>query len=112
MLEIRLDQLVVLTPPRAAFIDATCDHLRGVWPRECATLGRSGLRAFVSTSCGRARSHGLEGEFEVRRFIELAITFGAEFDAQPWARAALEGPLGPSRIARLWTAALAELERG
>lgn len=79
----------------AAFIDAMADHLAGLWPRHCRSIGRENQRRAIQSGICRARDHGFSRRGPVRFFLELTFPLGSEFDTDPqlpWAARILVDP--------------------
>lgn len=109
MLRIREDQLDVLMPPRGDFVAQTCAHVAAIWRAECARLGPQALQQRVVAAILRARRHGFVRAGAARRYVELVMLLGAEFERLPWAHEVLARPR--PNIDTLWRAAMAALDR-
>jgi len=73
--------------------------------------------AMVRLGVERAKTHGLEAEPDIQRYLWLMLLFGSHWERDPqipWAAAALapaDGVTPSERIARLWTQAQAWRQR-
>jgi len=84
MLTIRDAQLTILrAPQRERFIDAMCQHLRHHFQEELAALDDNRLKLKVSQSLKRAATYGVTSQQDSYRYLNLAATYGWEFDQDP-----------------------------
>lgn len=83
----QMDQMRRLLVER--FENRMVEHLQRCFPRKCAALTESGVRAEIRHGIQKARDYGLENELEVCKYINLMFIFGRDFDIQeePWASA-------------------------
>jgi len=65
------------------FEDRMVAHLRSRFPEQTQKMQEPDLRAFIRDGIDRARTYGVTKEFDVRRYLECMVTFGAEFDTEP-----------------------------
>lgn len=90
MLTIRDPQLrAIARAHERRFLRRAEKHLWTTLPDECAELGAERVREIVETALVRARGYGLERDYDILRFLNLMMLFGADFDdddAYPWAR--------------------------
>lgn len=114
MLVIRKAQVEVLA--KASFAQWLENHSRRFFPAQCKELGSEGLKAFIDVSIRQAKAHGLTGGPDVCSYLDLALTFGGDFDtALPWAKAILseaDGHANAITLDRLHAAAISILEPG
>lgn len=114
MLVIRKSQEEVLA--KASFAQWLKDHSRRFFPSRCAELGSEGLKSFIDVCIRQAKVHGLTKGPDVCSFLDLAMTFGSDFDtAQPWAKSILseaDGHADAITMDRLHAAAISILEEG
>jgi hypothetical protein len=93
MLTIRNTQLQRLgQSQRAQFVDAMLVHLYNYFPGVAWLLTPAELRAKVHVTIDRAALYQLTSQQQVCRFINLAATYGWEFDRDPelsWMRSTL-----------------------
>jgi hypothetical protein len=112
VLIIREKQRIVLA--EESFTRWLVDHARRFFAPRCLELGPDGTVSFVKEVVGRARRHGLTEGPDICGFVDLAFTFGGDFDrAVPWAQAILaEAGERASAVSmeRLYEAAMAELD--
>ena len=96
VLRIRTDQIATLASSRAAtFRQSMLRHIRTHFPAATASFDDHQLEALVSTTIARARRYDLVSEADVCRFLNLAATFGWEFDGDTecaWMQAMLTDP--------------------
>ena len=98
---------------RASFEIWLLEHVRGFFASMCEQLGDAGTRSFVNEMAARARHHGLSKAPDICSYVDLACTFGGDFDsALPWAKsilAAAGGRASTITMDRLYEAAMAAL---
>jgi len=87
MLRIRKEQLQLFQDQaRVVFEERVSANLQECFPDECNALGPQGLRETVRVAIERAESHGLETEYDVQRYCNVAFALGLDFDTQfAWA---------------------------
>lgn len=98
-------------------VEAVARHVTEFFAEEAAALGGPGLRDLIGHARRRAARYGLVGRRDVFLFVDLAVAFGADFDADPalpWVEEALSDPALPTPSARLDAVheALVALARG
>ena len=100
MLTIRSEQMLVFSDAaRTSFLDRTAAHLMRALPEACAELGIAAVRQSVADGLAKARSYGIETEYDVVRFIDFMYVMGFEFDAQDgWAREILANRRIPAQV--------------
>ncbi len=118
MLTLRREQMETFEMAAlGAFEGYMMAHLRKHFPRVADLLGESGMRQLVRQGYARARPHAFTTRREVCLFVDLQIMLGCGFDTDPqlpWTEPILGQESAPSstpRINRLYTAALAYLDR-
>jgi hypothetical protein len=93
---IRNSQIATLAAERSArFERSMVEHLRRHFPGATASFDDSHLLKLVSATIARARQYQLFSESDFCRFLNLAATFGWEFDTDPdcaWMTAMLTDP--------------------
>jgi hypothetical protein len=70
-------------------------HLRRCFPEVVGTASDEQMLELVRYGIERARSHGIDLECDVLRYLDLMCVFGVDFDrdpACPWAARVLEDP--------------------
>jgi hypothetical protein len=111
--------LIIRNAQMAALADASfeawlIEHVRGYFSATCRELGDAGTLAFVRATAARARRHGLSEGPDICCYIDLACTFGADFDrAQAWAASILtaaDGRASTMTMDRLHEAAMEALQ--
>ena len=111
MLTIRNEQMDVLAD--ASFEPWLLDHARCFFAAECAELGPDGTLTFVREMVQRARRYGLRGGPEISSYLDLAFTFGRDFESDAWAAALVaeaDGHWSEFTIDALYEAAMEELD--
>jgi hypothetical protein len=112
MLIIRHAQMAALA--NASFEAWLVEHLRRFFAVTYRELGAAETLAFVKSTTAQARQHGLSEGPDICSFLDLALTFGADFDrTQPWAESILataNGRASTMTMDRLHEAATAALE--
>ena len=101
---IRREQVEVLKlQARKEFVNRTADHLKACFCENPITTSAAELRKFIEEGIGAGGRYGISSEYDVRRFIELQMEYGAGFHQRPWAAKVLNEPsLGASaRMDRL-----------
>ena len=105
MLIIRDAQMAVFRAPQhQRFIDAMCKHLRDTFPEEMAPFDDNTLKLKVSQTLKRAAGYGLTSKQDSCRYLNLAATYGWEFDQNPqqqWMHHYLTDPQVTSTSERL-----------
>lgn len=109
MLTVRLAQLHALEAlANDAYERRLGRHAQQFFPERVASMTEPELHAYVRGAVAAARGHGLVSERDICKYLNLALSFGLDFDtdpALPWARAILtaEHIAGPTlRINRLY----------
>lgn len=77
------------------FIQRVMVHANEFFPDDCKTLGPNGLRQTIEHCITRARGYGIEEGSQVCRYIDIALSFGRDFDRDPecpWAATVLRDP--------------------
>lgn len=111
MLTIRNEQKDVLTS--ASFEAWLLDHARRFFAAVCAEFGPDGTLTFIREMVQRARRHGLRGGPEISSYLDLAFTFGRDFESDAWAAdlvAEADGHWSAFTIDALYEAAVEELD--
>jgi hypothetical protein len=83
MLIIRDAQKKVLAA--AAFETWLLRHARRYFSAECSRLGKAGTIRFLKVLTERARELGLSSPADIAGYVDLAMTFGVDFERAPWA---------------------------
>lgn len=114
MLTIRDEQMRALSAAREVEFETRLVQRSPLqFPGECAALGSGGVREMVRYALRKALSHGFATERDLVRYVDLAFTFGRDFDVDPslpWAANILAAPQqegGASRMDRLFLVAMA-----
>jgi hypothetical protein len=68
------------------FVSRVMEHIKAVWPAECAELGDAAVAETVRSAIRRAAALGLSSEFDVVRFVDLEFILAKDFDTNPFAR--------------------------
>lgn len=93
MLTIRKEQMAVFREPAINdYVKRTVVHLNERFPEKCEALGEPKVRELIRYGIGRAASYGITAEGDVRRYIDLMLMFGPDFDQDPelpWAASIL-----------------------
>src|ERR1035438_2811932 len=93
MLTIRKEQMAVFSEPAINdYVKRTAVHLKERFPEKCEALGEPKVHETVKYGIQRSASYGITTEGDVRRYIDLMLTFGPEFDQDPelpWAASIL-----------------------
>lgn len=108
MLIIRSDQKRAF--PRAVEENLECRlvaHAQRVFPEQCERMGEPAVRERVRAGMAAARRWGIEGQYDVSRYVDLLFLLGPDFGADdgcPWARPILADPsLAPAaRLDKLY----------
>ncbi|MBL3526487.1 MAG: hypothetical protein JMN27_03710 [gamma proteobacterium endosymbiont of Lamellibrachia anaximandri] len=111
MLTIRATQKEILA--RASFERWLVDHAQQFFPTECATLGAGGTLDFICEMVQQARHRGLTRGPQICSYVDLAFTFGRDFETRPWAVelvAEAAGVWSEFTMDALFEAAMAELD--
>jgi hypothetical protein len=111
VLVIRNAQMAALAS--ASFEAWLLQHARRFFAATCDQLGAAGTTSLVREMAARARHHGLSEAADICSYIDLACTFGRDFDsALPWAEsilAAADGHASTITMDRLHEAAMEAL---
>ena len=96
MLTIRNAQMEVLSAQqRQKFVDAMCEFLRLQFKQELQGISQTSLQAKVSAALNSASRYGLRSHRDCCRYLNLAVTYGWEFEQLPenaWMREYLTDP--------------------
>ena len=113
MLVIRKDQQSLLARP--SFEAWVVEHAHRCFAEECEEMGPEGTARFVREMIDRARGHGFHGGVDICQFVDLGLTFGADFETTcPWAGPVLaeaNGHADSNTLDALYELGLAELDR-
>jgi hypothetical protein len=94
MLKIRHEQLEVLNQVAFEhFILRMVDHLISTFPEHFDSVDDEDIYSFVNNGVERAKTHGIEGEYDIQRFLECCTVYGENFGEAPesqWAKPFLE----------------------
>jgi hypothetical protein len=75
-------------------------HVKAVWSAECGELGDAGVTETVRNAIARGAAHGLSGELDMIRFVDLYFILAQDFETNPlamWTRPILaDKTLAPS----------------
>jgi hypothetical protein len=109
---IRQQQMTSLSEAkRQSFEQRVVDYLNRCFPNECQALTTVGIQSLIRYGIRRAKSHGIDLERDVCKYIALMFTFGRDFDNNrdlPWASNILtDDSIGSSTVKtdRLFAAA-------
>lgn len=85
-------------------------HIKEAFPKHAEAMGDAARLEVARKARERAAAHGIKGEGNTRRYLELMLMFGSAFDEDPqlsWAaRVLVRGPADETaRIEALFTAA-------
>ena len=58
-------------------------HLNETFPEKCEALGDAKIRETVKYGIQRSASYGITSEGDVRKYIDLMLMFGLDFDQDP-----------------------------
>ncbi len=84
MLTIHAHQMEAFRAARqTAFEAAILEHVARFFPNDLALLGLDRMCAVIRDATARAERFGLKTQGEVRRYIDIALTLGAEWAADP-----------------------------
>lgn len=93
MLTIRKEQMAVFREPAINdYVKRTVVHLNERFREQCEALGEAKVRETVKYGVQRSASYGVTTEGDVRRYIDLMLMFGPDFDQDPelpWAASIL-----------------------
>ena len=93
MLTIRKEQMAVFREPAINdYVKRMVVHLNETFPEKCEALGDAKIRETVKYGIQRSASYGITSEGDVRKYIDLMLMFGLDFDQDPqlpWASAIL-----------------------
>jgi hypothetical protein len=89
-------------------------HVTRMFPSRCEEMGEPAVRQLIRRGIEAAGAYGIEGEYDVSRFVDLMFVLGSDFDAGaswPWAGAILQDArlTGPEKMDRLCDRARDEL---
>jgi len=82
-----------------AFGEEMLEELQELFPIEFAAAGEWRMRALVQYGCTRPQRYGIRNQSEIRRYIELMVQLGRNFDVDPelpWASQILGRRLPPA----------------
>ena len=108
MLAIRAEQMAAIERSRwSAFVDRAFAYAQLHWPTY------PDLRSSVEHALSRARAYDIETEFDLLRYVSIALTLGATFVEDrrfPWAADILQSPTygAHTKVDLLWQMMLAE----
>lgn len=93
MLTITKGQMAVFREPAINdYVKRTVVHLNESFPEKCEAMGEVKVRETVQYGIQRSASYGIITEGDVRRYIDLMLRFGPDFDQDPklpWAASIL-----------------------
>ena len=103
MLTIRKEQFAVFEKHEIKkFEDPTYLHLNILYPERCQDIGEPRLRRMIQYGIKRAASYGIRLENDVRKYIEVMLLLGPDFDKDPkfpWAASLLnDKDLGDPKV--------------
>lgn len=103
MFKIRARQLAAFERPLVeSFEERMKRHLRRRFSVRLKTKSDGQLLAAIRYGTRRAKSYGIEREYDVRRYLEHMLQHGPRFDQSTWAQpillAAHDGPTKMNRI--------------
>jgi hypothetical protein len=84
MLVIRNEQMDVLSEYMVEqFVNDALLHLRTTFPEQIKDMPVADLRSMIYTGIKNAGEYNITMEEDVLRYLELMITYGADFDMNP-----------------------------
>lgn len=90
MLTIRPEQMEALRAAQiAAFAERMREHLRSTFPGRLREFTDPALRQLINMEIPRALRYGLLMEWDIRRFLELRVLWGRDFEMFPLMREAM-----------------------
>lgn len=93
MLAIRKEQFDAFEKQEVKkFEDPTYLHLNELYPDQCQHLGETKLRRTIQYGIKRAAAYGIQREDDVRKYVEVMVLLGPDFDKDPkfpWASSVL-----------------------
>ena len=98
---------------RQEFIAALSQHAGEHFPAALSTMSPDEVEELCEEAIERSATFGVTGQREVCLWLNLMLTFGRDFESQPWASALLRDPAQPgprvlmSRLYRLAQSQLA-----
>jgi len=99
MLTIRREQTAVFIQAGAKkFEDWMVVHLSKFFSERSQSLGEMKLRKMIQYGIKRAETHGITGQRDVCKYIDLMMVFGPDLDTDqkyPWAREIVQRPWEP-----------------
>jgi hypothetical protein len=107
MLTIRREQMEVLGAyMRQSFEDRLVQHIAQSFPAQFRKLAPppgndEPVRTLIKQGIERAGDHGITSERDVRRFIDLMVTLGPDFETKAdtaWAQSILRDKTLPARV--------------
>jgi hypothetical protein len=105
MLIIRDDQFKAFeAEARDRFFDCAAAHLRKYFPSHTTALSQAELRDIVVRAADRAAAHGLTAQRDVLLYLNIAATYGWDFETDPgcrWMVTILNDPANSSPSDRL-----------
>ena len=112
MLTITQEQMAVFREPAIeGYVKRTAVHLKELFPEDFAAMGEHKLDETIRQGIQRAASYGFILQGDVRRYLELSVRLGADFDSDPqfpWASSILNDESiedAATKIDRLYFAA-------
>ena len=81
---VRKEQLAAFSRPVEH--DLACRshaHVTATFPRHCARLSQREVRRRVEEGMAQAEQYGIEGDYDVLRFVDLLFLLGPDFGADP-----------------------------
>jgi hypothetical protein len=84
MLKVRKTQMDSLSEAMLKqFEDRMVIHLRSACPEQTHDMPDANLRVMVQSGISKAREYGVIAEDDIRRYLELMIVYGTDFDISP-----------------------------
>lgn len=91
MLTIRKDQIDALQKAQViAFHKRMLEHLKRGFPDRVRRITDDDLAAMIDNQTRHALDHGIHMEWDIRRFLELALLWGSAFERFPHSQEALQ----------------------
>ena len=84
MLRIRNSQMQTFEQAAmSAFELRMVEHLRVIYPKQTRDMPEANLLTLVQSGIGKAREYRVIAEDDIRRYLELMVVYGADFDTDP-----------------------------
>jgi hypothetical protein len=81
---IRMEQMETLSDYTfRKFVDRMVAHLKKEFPEQTENMGEDALRDLINKSMERAETYGVTDDIDIERYLECALLYGRDFDANP-----------------------------